>query len=168
MIREGAFREDLYYRLNIFELRLPPLRERMEDVPLLVDHFIRRLSAIQDKGIRGIAPKALRVLMGHGFPGNVRELQNAVEHAFVLSPGTLIRTEYLPENIRGAKDPSPLEGTTLKDQERHFILKALARNGYDRIATAEELGIHKSTLYRKIQKFGIELPPRDGPTKLED
>jgi PAS domain S-box-containing protein len=168
MIRDGVFREDLYYRLNIFELRLPPLRERMEDVPLLVDHFIRRLSALQDKGIRGIAPKALRVLMDYEFPGNVRELQNAVEHAFVLSPGTLIRVEYLPENIRGAKDPDLIEGTTLKDQEKHFILKALARNGYDRIATARELGIHKATLYRKIQKFGIELPPRDARSKPED
>jgi PAS domain S-box-containing protein len=168
MIRGGAFREDLYYRLNIFELRLPPLRERMEDVPLLVDHFIRRLSAIQDKGIRGIAPKALRALMDHDFPGNVRELQNAVEHAFVLSPGTLIRTEYLPENIQGAKDPYPKPGTTLKDQERQFILKTLARNGYDRIATAKELGIHKATLYRKIQKFGIELPPRDRRSTRED
>lgn len=101
MIREGTFREDLYYRLNIFELHLPPLRERMEDVPLLVDHFIQRLSALREKGIRGMAPRALRVLMDHDFPGNVRELQNAIEHAFVLSPGTLIRTEFLPESIRG-------------------------------------------------------------------
>jgi PAS domain S-box-containing protein len=165
MIREGAFREDLYYRLNIFELKLPPLRERMEDVPLLVDHFIQRLSAIQDKGIRGIAPKALRVLMEHDFPGNVRELQNAVEHAFVLSPGTLIRTEYLPEGIRGVEDPYPTDGTTLKDQEKQFILKALARNGYDRVAAAQELGIHKATLYRKIQKFGIQLPRPYGRSK---
>ena len=102
------------YRLNIFELRLPPLRERMEDLPILVDHFIQRLSALQDKGIRGIAPKALRVLMGHDFPGNVRELQNAVEHAFVLSQGTLIRTEYLPEGIRGGGDLQLTEGTTLQ------------------------------------------------------
>jgi len=160
MIREGAFREDLYYRLNIFELRLPPLRERMEDLPILVDHFIQRLSALQDKGIRGIAPKALRVLMDHEFPGNVRELQNAVEHAFVLTQGTLIRTEYLPEGVRGAGDSQLTEGTTLKDQERGFIVKTLARNGYDRVATAQELGIHKSTLYRKIQKLDIDLPSR--------
>jgi len=167
MIKEGTFREDLYYRLNIFELRLPPLRERMEDAPILVDHFIQRLSALGDKGIRGIAPKALRVLMDHDFPGNVRELQNAVEHAFVLSPGTLIRTEYLPEGIRGVGDPHLTEGTTLKDQEKSFILKSLARNGYDRMATARELGVHKSTLYRKIRKLGIELPPRNGPTNQE-
>ncbi len=168
MIREGTFREDLYYRLNIFELRIPPLRERMEDVPILVDHFIQRLSAIRDKGIRGIAPKALRVLMDHDFPGNVRELQNALEHAFVLSPGTLIRTEYLPEGIRGGGDAYLTEGATLKDQERKSILKALSRNGYDRMATAQELGIHKSTLYRKIQKLGIELPRRDGRSNQEE
>jgi PAS domain S-box-containing protein len=159
MIREGAFREDLFYRLNIFELRLPPLRERMEDVPLLVDHFVQRLSALQGKGIRGIAPKALRVLMDHDFPGNVRELQNVVEHAFVLSPGTLIRTEHLPEAIHGVGIPDATAGATLKDQERSFILKTLARNGYDRLATARELGIHRSTLYRKIRKLDIELPP---------
>jgi PAS domain S-box-containing protein len=168
MIREGTFREDLYYRLNIFELKLPPLRERMEDVPILVDHFIQRLSAIRDNGIRGIAPKALRVLMDHDFPGNVRELQNALEHAFVLSPGTLIRTEYLPEGIRGVEGPFLTDGTTLKDQERSFILKALARNEFDRMATARELGIHKSTLYRKIQKLGIVLPPRDGRSNRKE
>jgi transcriptional regulator with PAS, ATPase and Fis domain len=159
MIREGTFREDLYYRLNIFELHLPPLRERMEDVPLLVDHFIQRLSALREKGIRGIAPRALRVLMDHDFPGNVRELQNAIEHAFVLSPGTLIRTEFLPESIREGEEADEPEGATLKDQERRFIRKTLARNGYDRLATARELGIHKSTLYRKVRKLGIELPP---------
>ncbi|MGD2121393.1 MAG: sigma 54-interacting transcriptional regulator [Gemmatimonadota bacterium] len=160
MIKEGAFREDLYYRLNIFELRLPPLRERMEDVPILVDHFIRRLSAIEEKGVRGIAPRALRILMDHDFPGNVRELQNAIEHAFVLSSGTLIRTGDLPEGVLGGGGLESDGGTTLKDQERDFILKTLARNGYDRVATARELGIHKSTLYRKVQKLGIELLPQ--------
>ena len=100
--------------------------------------------------------------MDHDFPGNVRELQNAVEHAFVLSPGTLIRTEHLPDSIRESGGTPIPEGSTLKDQERAFILKALASNGYDRVVTARELGIHKSTLYRKIQKLGIQLPPRAG------
>jgi PAS domain S-box-containing protein len=168
MIEAGTFREDLYYRVNIFEIRLPPLRERMEDIPILAEHFIRRLSAVHDKGIRGISPMALRVLMEHDFPGNVRELQNAVEHAYVLSPGTLLRTEYLPEGVRGAGGGPAAEGATLKDQERTFILKALARNGYDRRAAARELGIHRSTLYRKIQKHGIELPPPGGRSRPQE
>jgi DNA-binding NtrC family response regulator len=134
----------------------------MEDIPILVDHFIRRLSTIQDKVIRGISPKALLVLMEHDFPGNVRELQNAVEHAFVLSPGPLIRIEALPEGVRKGSGQHPREEVTLKGQEKVVILKALARNGYDRAATARELGIHRSTFYRKVRKFGIELLP---PTK---
>ena len=167
MIREGTFREDLYYRLNIFELKIPPLRDRMEDVPILVDHFIQRLSALQDKQVTGIAPKALRVLMSHDFPGNVRELENAIEHAVVLSPGSLVRTDHLPAGIRETGASLEEEGPTLKDQEKRFVERSLVRNNFDRIATAKELGIHKSTLYRKIQKLGIDLPPIDGSSDRE-
>ncbi len=163
MIRDGTFREDLYYRINVFELKLPPLRERMEDVPLLVDHFIRHLSALHEKTITGMSSNALQVLLSHDYPGNVRELENIVEHGFVLSPSTLIRCEHLPEWIRPlpvASDPPAAE--TLEDVERDFILHALRGNGFSRIATARQLGIHKSTLYRKIRKLGLALPARDG------
>jgi len=163
MIREGTFREDLYYRINVFELKLPPLRERMEDVPLLVEHFIRHLSALHEKTITGMSSNALRILLSHDYPGNVRELENIVEHGFVLSPGTLIRCEHLPEWIRppsASSNPPALE--TLDEVERDFILRTLRNHGFNRAATARQLGIHRSTLYRKIRKLGVALPETDG------
>ena len=149
-------------------MKLPPLRERTEDIPILVDHFIRRLEALKGKGITGISPSALRTLMGHHFPGNVRELQNAIEHAFILSPGTLIRQRFLPDSIRGIEAAPSHQGETLEDLERRFIEEVLERNGNNRTAAAKELGIHKSTLYRKIRKLGIELPPVDGRAPIRD
>ena len=162
MIREGGFREDLFYRIKVFELKLPPLRERMEDVPLLARHFVEKLSALNDKRITGLAPDALQAFLRYDYPGNVRELENAVEHAFVLSPGPLIRLEHLPEWVRPSPGILPSDLQTLEDLERHFIQDALRRNDYSRVATARELGIHKSTLYRKISRLGISLPDLDG------
>ena len=162
MIRAGTFREDLYYRLNVFQLRLPPLRERREDIPILVDHFIRKLEAVRGKGIQGVAPRALRALLDFDYPGNVRELENAMEHAYVLSSGTLIRREALPEPFQRSLEPGGTEDMTLEDMERCFIQDVLRRNRFNRTAAARELGIHKSTLYRKVRKLGIHLPAEDG------
>jgi len=166
MIQSGAFREDLYYRLNVFELKLPPLRERREDIPVLIDHFVESLEAVRGKGIRGVSPDVLRTLLDHPFPGNVRELKNAIEHAFVLSPGTLIRHRFLPESIRG---PSPearmARAQTLEDLERSFLQETLHRHDNNRTATARALGIHKSTLYRRIRKLGLTLPEGDGRSR---
>jgi len=169
MIREGRFREDLFYRLNVFELKLPPLRERMEDIPPLVDRFLERLNAIRGRHVSGLSPYALRILMTHDFPGNVRELQNAIEHAFVLTRGSLIRAVDLPEALRpGGNAPAEEPQETLEDVERRFILSILVRNGYNRTAAAGVLGIHKSTLYRKIQRLGLVLPPEDGRTRRDE
>jgi PAS domain S-box-containing protein len=162
MIRDGAFREDLYYRINVFELKLPPLRERMEDVPILVDHFLQDLSTLRGKGVTGASPGAMRAFTSHDFPGNVRELRNAVEHAFVLARGSVIRAQDLPESIRPPALSMEPAGKTLEDVQRRFIMEILSENSYNRTAAAREMGIHKSTLYRKIQRLGIELPPEDG------
>ncbi len=161
MVEAGRFRRDLYYRLKVFEIALPPLRERPEDVPLLIEHFIRRFSSLRGKQITDVSPEALRLLMNHNYPGNVRELENAVEHAFVLSPGSLIRVEHLPEWLRPVAPLGP-EVVTLEDMERQFIAAALEKNDFNRLATARQLGIHKTTLFRKIRKLGIQLPQRDG------
>jgi PAS domain S-box-containing protein len=161
MVEQGEFRSDLYYRIKVFELRLPPLRERMTDVPLLIDHFLRQFASVRGKRVGGVSPAALKVLMSHDYPGNVRELRNAVEHGFVLSPGNLIHVDQLPDWIRPAAISTP-EGTTLEEVERHHILATLRRNDYNRLATANELGIHKTTLFRKLARLRIELPDRDG------
>jgi PAS domain S-box-containing protein len=161
MVSTDAFRKDLYYRINVFEIKLPPLRDRMEDIPLLTDHFVRRMSSARDKRITGVSPEALRVLMSHDYPGNVRELENAVEHGFVLSPGPLIGLEHLPAWLN-PQTLVPPEGASFEELERHYILAALKSNSYNRLATARQLGIHKTTFFRKVRKLGIELPDRDG------
>ncbi|MGD8867881.1 MAG: sigma 54-interacting transcriptional regulator [Gemmatimonadales bacterium] len=164
MVDEGSFRRDLYYRINVIELDLPPLRERPEDVLPLVQHFIRQLALLHEKPVEGVTPEALQILMTHDYPGNIRELENIVEHGFVLTTGPLIGIEHLPgwlvERNQGAIPPESLE-----DCQRRVILSALERNEGNRMATADELGIHKSTLYRKMRRLGL-LPP-DKPAGQE-
>jgi len=161
LVEQGSFREDLYYRLNVMTLRIPPLRERREDIPLLVEHFIDRYNKLQGREISHLAPDTLAALMNHPFPGNVRELMNAVEHAFVLCPGGVLLPEHLPEHLRPAlpdEGGSPHGASTLEELEARLIRETLACNGYNRTAAAAQLGIHKTTLWRKMKKLGIELP----------
>jgi len=167
LVAQGRFRQDLYYRVNVVRLELPPLRERKEDVPLLIDHFIARFNRLREKDVSGVAPEVLAVLMEHSYPGNVRELENILEHAFVLCPGGMIEPQHLPPRIRpaGAAAPEFRGARTLEEIEARFIRDALARNGWNRLATARELGIHKSTLFRKIKSLGIVLPEQDGRTR---
>lgn len=163
-VEEGNFRRDLYYRVNVVKLVLPPLRERKEDIPLLVDHFIAHFNRLREKDIAGISTEAMALLMRHDYAGNVRELENIIEHAFVMCPGAMIEPRHLPEELRpsGPSSPAVKGPMTLDDLERLYILEALARNRWNRLATAQELGIHKSTLFRKIKSLGIELPDKDG------
>jgi len=156
LVKAGNFREDLFYRLNVVRIVLPPLRDRKEDVPLLAELFIDRLNRIQGKDVSGISEEALSVLMHHNWPGNVRELQNVIEHAFILCRSGLICPEHLPDGIAtpGAKRKFHA-GATLAEAEARFIEEALVRNNYKRLATARELGIDKTTLWRKIKKYGI-------------
>jgi len=161
-VKEGKFRDDLYYRLNVIQIVLPPLRDRKEDIPLLAELFIDRLNHIQGKDVSGISEEALGDLMHHGWPGNVRELQNVVEHAFILCRSGLIRTEHLPDGITAseAKRKSRTCGT-LAESEARIIEESLVRNNYGRLTTARELGINKTTLWRKIKKLGIRRPAED-------
>jgi len=168
LIQEGAFREDLYYRINVLRLTLPPLRDRKEDIPLLIDHFIARLNALRGKNVTGISHEALTRLMDHHYPGNIRELENIIEHAFALTRGTQLELETLPPEFRTAVGPglSPESmGETIKSFEAQKIREALQRNGYNRKAAAAELGLHKSTLFRKIRALGIALPDTDGRSR---
>jgi transcriptional regulator with PAS, ATPase and Fis domain len=157
MIAAGQFREDLYFRINVVGLRLPPLKERKEDIPLLVDHFIERFNTLTGKQIVGISQDALAALTLYDWPGNVRELENAIEHAFVLSLDGMIRLAYLPEQIQPQKEPLqlPVE-TSLKAIEKQAIIRALNHNNWRKMATARELGIDKNTLRRKILRYDIQ------------
>jgi sigma-54 dependent transcriptional regulator, acetoin dehydrogenase operon transcriptional activator AcoR len=167
LVSEGAFRPDLYYRINVVKLTLPRLAERKEDIPLLTEHFIERFNKLQDKGILGLSYDALAIFMRHDWPGNIRELENAIEHAFILCPNGLIQPDHLPDQLRRESHPAAFpEGLSLKEQEKGILREALERHGWRRLATARELGIDKNTLRRKIKRLGL-VPPNAGlPPKL--
>jgi len=168
LVRAGTFREDLYYRINVVRLQLPPLRDRREDIPLLVEHFIAKFNRLQDKHILGASPEVMAILLEHDYPGNVRELENIVEHCFVLCPGRLIEPGHLPATLReGAQRRAPSERgeVTLRSLEKMHIAEAIRRHGGNRKAAAQGLGIHPATLFRKIKSLGIELPQTDGRSR---
>ncbi|RLB13652.1 MAG: Fis family transcriptional regulator, partial [Deltaproteobacteria bacterium] len=168
LVRRGIFRRDLYYRINVIRIKLPLLRDRREDIPLLIDHFVAKFNRLQGKNISGVSEQVMSILMEYDYPGNVRELENIIEHAFVLCPGGLIETRHLPSSLRGKEDTgiSKLKrGMTLKDLEAIHILDAIHRHHGNRTAAARELGINPSTLFRKIRSLGIELPQQDGRTR---
>jgi PAS domain S-box-containing protein len=166
LVKKGQFRTDLYYRINVFRLELPPLRERMEDIPLLVNHFVAKFIALKGKEISGVTPDALAILIKHDYPGNVRELENIIEHAFVLCPGGMIQADHLPDELQ-SRTSTPQRETLdlLGEYEKELILNALRRNQWNRLKAAQELGIHKTTLFRKIRKLSIDLPNMDGRSK---
>ena len=156
LVEKGTFREDLYYRINVVKLSLPPLADRKEDIPLLVDHFMEHFNRLTGKNIAGISQRAIATLMLHEWPGNIRELENAIEHAFVLCREDIIRVACLPDHILPPTALNPIApGLTLKEIERRAIQQALDRNRGKKVATAKELGINKNTLRRKILRLGI-------------
>ena len=152
-VAEGSFRQDLFYRLNVVTLTLPPLSTRQEDLPLLINHFLAELEASQAKNIRGVSEDALHVLMRHNYPGNVRELENILEYAFILCPGGFIQVEHLPEYLQpGPGDqcgPDPLRGT-MNAIKRRAARQAVKRNNGKKMAACRELGITKDTLRRLL------------------
>jgi len=158
-VEQGRFRDDLFYRINVLKLSLPPLSERKEDIPILTDHFVERFSQLTGKPIMGVSRETMAALMLHDWPGNVRELENAIEHAFVLCQDELIHLQHLPSHLV-PKDQSMLvpNGLTLKEIEKRAIQEALARHEWKKVATARELGIDKNTLRRKIKRLEIVQP----------
>ena len=167
-VAKKTFRQDLYYRINIIRLELPPLRNRKEDIPLLVEHFVARLNRLQGKAIEGASPEVFALLMAHDYPGNVRELENIIEHAFVLCPEGFIMPNHLPEvfTARAPRHEIPSDHQTdLRAVERQIIISALERNHNNRLAASRELGIHKSTLFRKMKSLGIAFPKSDGRSR---
>ena len=171
LVREGVFRGDLFYRIRVFEIEIPPLRDRRKDIPLLVDHFIEVHRRLHDSEISGLSEEAMLLLMGYDFPGNVRELRNILEHAFVLCRGEVIEPSHFPGNLARAGEVGPKRGETemnLKAVERSLIREALCKHGGNRALAARDLGIDASTLYRKIGRLGIETPARDGRGKRSD
>jgi PAS domain S-box-containing protein len=156
LVKQGVFREDLYYRINVIKLSLPGLSERKEDIPLLVDHFVERFNRLTGKQVVGLSQEAITALMLHDWPGNVRELENAIEHAFVLCQGEIIHLSDLPRHLVPTDHALYVANClTLREVEKRAIQEALARNSWKRVATARELGIDKNTLRRKIKRFGI-------------
>jgi two-component system response regulator AtoC len=177
MIREGGFRQDLFYRLNVMPIFLPPLRERQDDIPLLVSTFIQKFNKLHGRTIQGIAPDALAKLRGYAWPGNIRELENSIERSFVMELGEQITLRALPEHISGLETdetfapsaPSaisePAGGPSVagvdfhkekEDFERQFIINALKRFGGRINQTVAHANIPKNTLLRKIRKYDIK------------
>ena len=155
-VAAGRFREDLYYRLNVMQIAIPPLRERPEDIPVLARRFLERQMTLHDKDFRGFSPEAMDALLRHPWPGNIRELENAVEHACVLCRQPQIQVTDLPALVQGAPGTEeapgrPNPGRDLRAQEMALIQAALARHGGNRTAAARELGIHPTTLWRKLK-----------------
>ena len=158
LVKEGKFRDDLYYRVNVMKLELPPLMDRKEDISLLVEHFIGRFNRLHNKNICCVTNEVTAALLAYDYPGNVRELENIIEHCFVLCEGEIIEAKYLPSSVRpalkkeNAQDSKP---ATIKQMEIILITQALRRNNGNKTATAKELGIDKSTLFRKMKAFDI-------------
>ncbi|WP_242396387.1 sigma-54-dependent transcriptional regulator [Anaeromyxobacter oryzisoli] len=165
-IRRGRFREDLYFRLHVFTIGLPPLKERREDIPLLVHHFIEKFNAETGKHVQGVSPQAMSVLQGYPWPGNIRELRNSVERAMILVDGDVIGEEHLPPDVQTARPEAatlrvPL-GIPMDQVEKEYILASLQRNGGNKARTAEILGISEKTLYNKLNRYTAEARSRAG------
>ena len=160
-ISEGRFREDLFYRINIINIHLPPLRDRMDDIPLLVSHFINHFNKKLNKKIKQFSSSAYELVLEYNWPGNIRELENAIEHCFILCSGEIIQKEHLPKRLRESENFNINKSITqstknLLEIEKELIISTLRNNRGNRKKTAKELNIDPSTLWRKMKKLKIE------------
>jgi transcriptional regulator with PAS, ATPase and Fis domain len=155
-VKRGEFREDLYYRLKVVEVAIPPLRDRLEDIPVLVDHFLKKFNEKFDKAITSVSADVQKIFMRHTWPGNIRELEHAIEHAFILCRQDIITIEHLPRSYCSIIEsrPAPLEGAN--ENESHSILQALEKTAWNKARAAKLLGLDRKTLYRKIWKYNIK------------
>jgi len=165
LVREGRFREDLYYRLNVVALRIPPLRERREDIPLLAAHFLTRSAKRHGRAVPTLSPEAMALLLEHLWPGNVREMENAIERAVLLADTDTIFPGDLPPGLRSASGSGESAEVTLKprrldDVEREHILRTLDAYAWNQARAADALGIGRNTLWRKLKDYGVAPPER--------
>ena len=162
-IKEGTFRQDLYYRLNVIPILVPPLRERREDIKYLVNHFIEKFNRVYGKSIREIEPRAMEIIENYDYPGNIRELENLIERIVVLDKKSKISVSDLPDSVRQASgefDDETIDfdkglGNLVEDYERNLILKALEQNSFNKLQTAKMLNMNRGTLMSKLKKYGI-------------
>jgi PAS domain S-box-containing protein len=162
LVAQGKFRDDLYFRLAVVKLELPPLRQRREDIPYLVDHFIRHFNARKGKKILSVSPEVMQILMQHDFPGNIRELENIIEYAFVICHGSIIKVAHLPAELR-LRSSEEVESRSSAEtpvakllDEQARIIESLRRHQGNMSKAAVELGIHRSTLWRKLKRHDIQ------------
>ena len=173
MVKKGLFRDDLYYRINVVKLVLPPLRNRKEDIPLLIEKFVNKYCKLSGKEIHGLSPEAMSTLMVYNFPGNIRELENIIEYATVVCKNSLIRIKNLPENLLRTLDSknksinkeTSEKAFSIETIEKNIILETLRKNNWSRKATAKQMGIHPSTLWRKIKRLNLKTADQDGRSK---
>ncbi|HMK56525.1 MAG TPA: sigma-54 dependent transcriptional regulator [Dissulfurispiraceae bacterium] len=157
-IKQGSFREDLYWRLNVIEIKIPPLRERKEDIEMLADHFVKKMAAEHNKDIKGLDRAALDLLLDHSWPGNIRELKNVIERSVVLAEGPFLKVGDLPEKFHKdvtGKDVPRLKAY-LSEYEKNLLLQVYHSHNRNKEETAKGLGIDLATLYRKFKKYGID------------
>ena len=155
LVQEGKFREDLYYRLNVVKIDLPALRERKDDIPILIEHFIRKFNILKDRSVQGVAPEVLSFLLGYPFPGNIRQLENIIEYAFITCKGDLIGMGHLPRDlIEAEEDRGPLLSAN-ETEEAEKIQAILDQYPRNRPEAAKALGMSRTTLWRKMKKYGL-------------
>jgi len=165
LVREGRFREDLFYRLNVISIELPPLRQRKEDIPLLVEHFLKKYAEENARPLLRITPEALRPLLGYSWPGNVRELENVIERAVVLSSGDAIALDLLPDSMMGRGSSVAMNDShpdaslfeIVEDCERRIISDMLEKCNWNQTEAAERFHVPLSTLNQKIRRLNIEI-----------
>ena len=162
LVRERRFREDLFYRLNVMRLDLPPLRDRKGDIPLLISHILKRLSATRDTLVEKFSYDAMEVLLNYNYPGNVRELENIIEHALIVCQGKIIERNHLPLSLQGGFAPRPAEEApsfdrSIESSEKAIILDMLQKFNWNKGKTASALNINRTTLWRKMKKYSISV-----------
>jgi DNA-binding NtrC family response regulator len=164
-IKRGEFRQDLFYRLNVVPVRLPDLKDRREDIPLLAQHFLQQFAQQQGDPPRRFSNEAMRILMGHSWPGNVRELENAVEHALTMGAGDTLTANDLPSGVtapeRDVVEEALLDNASLEEIERRYILRVMEKMEGHQVKTAQVLGIDRRTLYRRLRQYGHGTGPQE-------
>src|SRR5213076_1172567 len=176
MVADGRFRDDLYYRINVLSIDVPPLRERRDDIPVLIDYFLRKHTRNTSRLIRGLTPDARAVMLDYAWPGNVRQLESAIERAILLAENDLSTVEDLPLEVRQEARPAgegggfklPAEGISFEEFERALIMQAMERTDYNITKAAKLLGLTFRTLQYRLEKFGIKRPERHGAREEEE